>query len=364
MVLRKSERLLAVKKQLLAAEPERAQEESQAHDDESQYRLQVSTLPLFANPDDAKSAAAAVYRLPVLDASFLHAERQREVQARLCVAIDALQRQATQLELTAAAAYQRGDTAMQRRAGRQLLALQMRAKALQLLPTQAAVRAEARWVHHEARAAGPSNRMPTKRIRIELGRHERERRRQRELEERDRRREALLFYRALDEHVSRFRTFFREEVERATARLNREVRKHFEEKERTDHRREREEERRRIQALREDNEEAYRELLQNTKNERLKLILEQTDAYLLQLGSIVQRGRGEEPLAAAADAKPSSLAPDDYYKLVHQVRESLKRQPRLLTGGELKQYQLAGVEWMLSLYNNRLNGVLADEMGL
>ena len=364
MVLRKSERLLAVKKQLLAAEPGHAQEESQAHDDESQYRLQVSTLPLFAHPDDAKNVATAAYRLPVLDASLLHAERQREVQARRRVAIDALQRQMTQLELTAAAAYQRDDTATQRRAERQLLALQMRARALQLLPTQAAVRAEARWVHHEARAAGPSNRMPTKRIRIELGRHERERRRRRELEERDRRREALLFYRALDEHVSRFRTFFREEVERATTRLNREVRKHFEERERTDQRREREEERRRIQALREDNEEAYRELLRNTKNERLKLILEQTDAYLLQLGSTVQRDRGEEPLAVAADAEPASLAPDDYYKLVHQVRESLKRQPRLLTGGELKQYQLAGVEWMLSLYNNRLNGVLADEMGL
>jgi len=35
-----------------------------------------------------------------------------------------------------------------------------------------------------------------------------------------------------------------------------------------------------------------------------------------------------------------------------------------LEGGELKSYQLSGLEWMVSLYNNKLNGVLADEMGL
>jgi ATP-dependent DNA helicase len=39
-------------------------------------------------------------------------------------------------------------------------------------------------------------------------------------------------------------------------------------------------------------------------------------------------------------------------------------QPRLITGAKLRDYQLAGVEWMASLYSNGLNGILADEMGL
>ena len=30
----------------------------------------------------------------------------------------------------------------------------------------------------------------------------------------------------------------------------------------------------------------------------------------------------------------------------------------------MKEYQLKGLEWMVSLYNNNLNGILADEMGL
>jgi len=43
------------------------------------------------------------------------------------------------------------------------------------------------------------------------------------------------------------------------------------------------------------------------------------------------------------------------------VEESVK-QPLLLTGGELKPYQVVGIEWLVSLYNNHLNGILADEM--
>lgn len=36
----------------------------------------------------------------------------------------------------------------------------------------------------------------------------------------------------------------------------------------------------------------------------------------------------------------------------------------MLQGGELRSYQLEGLQWMLSLFNNNLNGILADEMGL
>ncbi len=53
-----------------------------------------------------------------------------------------------------------------------------------------------------------------------------------------------------------------------------------------------------------------------------------------------------------------------YYKLVHDVEEKVTEQPALLSGGALKDYQIAGLQWMVSLYNNNLNGILADEMGL
>ncbi|KAG1719217.1 SNF2 family N-terminal domain-containing protein [Suillus lakei] len=39
-------------------------------------------------------------------------------------------------------------------------------------------------------------------------------------------------------------------------------------------------------------------------------------------------------------------------------------QPALVTGATLKDYQLEGVEWMVSLDKNGISGILADEMGL
>ncbi|XP_047068275.1 ATP-dependent DNA helicase DDM1-like isoform X1 [Lolium rigidum] len=36
----------------------------------------------------------------------------------------------------------------------------------------------------------------------------------------------------------------------------------------------------------------------------------------------------------------------------------------LMTGGQLKSYQIKGVKWLISLWQNGLNGILADQMGL
>lgn len=49
------------------------------------------------------------------------------------------------------------------------------------------------------------------------------------------------------------------------------------------------------------------------------------------------------------------------------MEEVVKAQPTMLQGpgnAKLREYQLVGLQWMVSLYNNRLNGILADEMGL
>jgi SNF2 family DNA or RNA helicase len=38
------------------------------------------------------------------------------------------------------------------------------------------------------------------------------------------------------------------------------------------------------------------------------------------------------------------------------------RQPALITGCTMRDYQLVGLEWLIGLYNQGLNGILADEM--
>ncbi|XP_065657289.1 transcription activator BRG1 isoform X3 [Hydra vulgaris] len=64
------------------------------------------------------------------------------------------------------------------------------------------------------------------------------------------------------------------------------------------------------------------------------------------------------------DDAGTSLDSRNYYNLAHSTSEIIHEQPKSLCGGVLKEYQLKGLEWMVSLYNNNLNGILADEMGL
>ena len=42
----------------------------------------------------------------------------------------------------------------------------------------------------------------------------------------------------------------------------------------------------------------------------------------------------------------------------------IEKQPPTLLGGELRDYQLEGLNWLYKLYQANLNGILADEMGL
>ncbi|KAK1393930.1 hypothetical protein POM88_012986 [Heracleum sosnowskyi] len=148
-------------------------------------------------------------------------------------------------------------------------------------------------------------------------------------------------------------------------------------------------------------EKSY-DLLQNDGEERyavLSSFLSQTEEYLHKLGSKITatksqqeveeaanvaaaaaraQGLSEEVRAAAAcageevtirnrfsemNAPKDSSSVNKYYNLAHAVNERVFRQPSMLRAGTLRDYQIVGLQWMLSLYN-KLNGILADEMGL
>nr|CAD7452587.1 unnamed protein product [Timema tahoe] len=53
-----------------------------------------------------------------------------------------------------------------------------------------------------------------------------------------------------------------------------------------------------------------------------------------------------------------------YYSIAHTITEKVTEQTQIMVNGQLKEYQIRGLEWLVSLYNNNLNGILADEMGL
>ncbi|KAK9174122.1 SWI/SNF related transcriptional regulator ATpase [Cryptosporidium meleagridis] len=153
-------------------------------------------------------------------------------------------------------------------------------------------------------------------------------------------------------------------------------------------------ERERLRLLRENDLEAYLELVKETKNRRLQELINQTDRFLLDIGlrvqdqkmigsenGLVQKSnlegdQAENPdLIVVSDTNidrssefiniPKTTSVASYYTMAHSVSESISDKPmKLLKGGSLLPYQVIGVEWMLSLYNNKLHGILADEMGL
>ncbi|KAF2004396.1 hypothetical protein P154DRAFT_458958 [Amniculicola lignicola CBS 123094] len=137
----------------------------------------------------------------------------------------------------------------------------------------------------------------------------------------------------------------------------------------------------RLQALKANDEETYLKLLGQAKDTRITHLLKQTDGFLKQLSqSVKQQQRNqhdryrpnqeEEESEEDSDEEsggedgPSKKNKTDYYEIAHRNKEEVTAQSTNLVGGTLKEYQLKGLQWMISLYNNNLNGILADEMGL
>jgi len=131
----------------------------------------------------------------------------------------------------------------------------------------------------------------------------------------------------------------------------------------------------RLQALRNDDEETYLKLLGQAKDSRISHLLKQTDGFLSQLAASVKQQQRGAVQQYADDDMPEEESSDsedeveggpkvDYYAVAHRIKEEIKEQPENLIGGTLKEYQVKGLQWMISLYNNNLNGILADEMGL
>jgi ATP-dependent helicase STH1/SNF2 len=132
----------------------------------------------------------------------------------------------------------------------------------------------------------------------------------------------------------------------------------------------------RLKALKADDEEAYMKLIDTAKDTRITHLLKQTDTYLDSLAQAVMAQQCENPLDLVEEATSEETfgahksfddpqedkGKIDYYAVAHRIKEKVSKQPSLLIGGTLKDYQVKGLQWMVSLYNNRLNGILADEM--
>ena len=108
----------------------------------------------------------------------------------------------------------------------------------------------------------------------------------------------------------------------------------------------------RLQALKKNDINEYRRLVNEMKDNRIKLLLDKTDKYMKDLMDKINNQH-----TGTTDTK----MPENINELGIVLPDVV--QPKHLEGA-LKDYQLKGLQWLVSLYQSHLNGILADEMGL
>ena len=227
---------------------------------------------------------------------------------------------------------------------------------------------------------------------------ERQELRQREEIERRKRAKHADYLNGILAHGRAFREFHKD-VKRTLSNICRAVQSRQSNAEREAQREAERQEKERIRRLMEKDEAGYRAMIDEKKHARLAHLLNKTDEYMASMEATIRahqeleeqqnkeiaaeaeaEANGEQgaEAAAAAAAAPapappqrglSAVAEDDEEDMrgfgsAHRIVEKVHHQPELLKNGTLKEYQLRGLEWLVSLYNNKLNGILADEMGL
>lgn len=145
------------------------------------------------------------------------------------------------------------------------------------------------------------------------------------------------------------------------AKLCKSIRDAFEKEEKKREKDQVQAEKARLAALRANDMTAYSKLLEETKNDRLKYLLDKTEKHFTQISTLLQNRNDDGQAVVQQTTAEGGTA--SYYSSAHVHNEEV-RQPSILVGGDLKEYQLTGLQWLVSLYNNKLNGILADEMGL
>lgn len=82
------------------------------------------------------------------------------------------------------------------------------------------------------------------------------------------------------------------------------------------------------------------------------------------------RPRKEQPKIDPGDHRHRKTEQEEDEELLAETNSNRKtiisfdQSPHYIKNGEMRDYQVRGLNWMISLYENGINGILADEMGL
>lgn len=128
--------------------------------------------------------------------------------------------------------------------------------------------------------------------------------------------------------------------------------------------------------LQDDSQESkdFQNLSNDSKIERLNNLIKKSQVYSQIIADQIlentklkkeKRAKGEPEDATKSKKRKRdvlSMLSKQTSEKSNQTSDKIK-QPKLMSG-TLKDYQLDGLEWLITLFENGLNGILADEMGL
>uniref|UniRef100_A0A8C9A978 SNF2 related chromatin remodeling ATPase 1 n=1 Tax=Prolemur simus TaxID=1328070 RepID=A0A8C9A978_PROSS len=130
----------------------------------------------------------------------------------------------------------------------------------------------------------------------------------------------------------------------------------------------------------------YEEKMKADRAKRFEFLLKQTElfAHFIQPSAqkspafplTMKSGRprikkaGKQSLLSAGDYRHRRTEREEDEELLSESRKTssvcirFEVSPSYVKGGPLRDYQIRGLNWLISLYENGVNGILADEMGL
>jgi hypothetical protein len=100
---------------------------------------------------------------------------------------------------------------------------------------------------------------------------------------------------------------------------------------------------------------------------RLNFLLKQAEVFqhfapnAAAAGAEKKKKRGRHAASYTEDQEDAELLKDEEGGS-EAAGHRLSIQPSVISGGKMREYQLQGLNWLIHLYDNGINGILADEM--
>lgn len=131
---------------------------------------------------------------------------------------------------------------------------------------------------------------------------------------------------------------------------------------------------------------SYEDKLEKDRSSRFDFLLQQTEIFTHFMSATsaksptsplkIKPGRPKikkdekAKLSAVGDHRHRMTEQEEDEELLSESRKAtsaitqFEKSPNYIKNGEMRDYQIRGLNWMISLYEHGINGILADEMGL